>query len=157
MFSIISEEFSNGASRIRSQELQRSSFRSSSSHNNWVSQCIMIFQCLHDVSNSGSLLSNSHIDAVKSLCVVCVGVIKCCFLVNDGVNCNCSLACLSISNDEFSLTSANGHKGVYGLQTGLHGLMNGLSRDDTWGFELNSLSLVWLNGTVAIYGVSKRV
>lgn len=68
----------------------------------------MVLQHLHDVGNSGSLLSDGDVDAVKSLGVVRVGVIESSFLVNNGIDSNSGLAGLSISNDQLSLSSSNG-------------------------------------------------
>jgi len=64
VFSVVSEVFSNGACRVRSQELKRSSFGSSGSNNNGVFESILFFEGFDDVSNSGSLLSNGDVDAV---------------------------------------------------------------------------------------------
>ena len=46
---------------------------------------------------------------------------------------------------------------VDGLETSLHGLVHGLSGDDTGGLELDSLAKIALDGAVAIDGVAEGV
>jgi len=104
---IISEVFSNSASWIRSQELKWSSFWCSSSNDDCVFKCVVIFQDFHDVGNSRSLLSNSHVDTVELLWLIWVAIKEGALLVDDSINCNSSFTCLSISNNQFSLTSSN--------------------------------------------------
>ena len=43
------------------------------------------------------------------------------------------------------------------LETGLHGLVDGLSGDNAWGLEFDSLAHVALDGTVTVNGVSEGV
>ena len=100
-------------------------------------------------------MSNGDVDAVELLDGV-ISVVGC-LLVNDGVDGNGSLSSLSVSNDELSLSSADGHEGVDGLQTGLHGLVDGLSGDDSGGLELDSLSSVGLDGAETIDGDTEGV
>lgn len=49
------------------------------------------------------------------------------------------------------------YKWVDWLESGLHGLVDGLSGDNTWGLKLNSLSLIGLNGTETVNGVSECI
>jgi hypothetical protein len=67
----------------------------------------VILKHLHNVSNCGSLLTDSNVDAVKLLGVVVIN--EGALLVDDGVNSNSGLAGLSVTNDELSLASANGN------------------------------------------------
>ena len=68
----------------------------------------MIAEDLDDVGDGGSLLADSDVDAEESLGVVGVGVVEGGLLVDDGINGDGSLSSLSVTNDEFSLTSSNG-------------------------------------------------
>jgi hypothetical protein len=68
----------------------------------------VIAEDLHDVSDGGSLLADSDVDAEESLGVVGVGVIEGGLLVDDSINGDGSLSSLSVTNDELSLASANG-------------------------------------------------
>jgi len=107
MLSVVSEEFTDGATGIGSQELKRGGFGSSSGNNNGVSKGIVVFQDFHDVSNGRSLLTNSNVNTVKSLGCISIWVIESSLLVDDSINSNGGLSGLSISNNEFSLTSSN--------------------------------------------------
>lgn len=108
MLSVISEVFTDSATSIRSQELKRSSFGSSSSNDNGVSESVVILKDLHDVRDSRSLLTDGDVNAVKSLGKVSIWVVEGGFLVNDGIDGDSGLSGLSISNDQLSLTSSNG-------------------------------------------------
>ena len=68
----------------------------------------MILEDLHNVGDGGSLLADSDVDAVKLLGEVSSAVVEGGLLVDDGINGDGSLSGLSITNDELSLTSANG-------------------------------------------------
>ena len=68
----------------------------------------MIFKDLHNVRDSGSLLTDSDVDAVKLLGVLSIGVIEGGLLVNDGINGDGSLSSLSVTNNELSLATTNG-------------------------------------------------
>ena len=68
----------------------------------------MIFKDLHNVGDSGSLLADSDVDAVKLLGVLGVGVVEGGLLVDDGIDGDGSLSSLSVTNDELSLATTNG-------------------------------------------------
>ena len=68
----------------------------------------MIFKDLHNVPDSGSLLTDSDVDAVKLLGVLSIGVIEGGLLVDDGINGDGSLSSLSVTNNELSLATTNG-------------------------------------------------
>jgi len=64
VLSVVSEVFSNGASRVRGQELKGGSFGSGSGNNDGIFEGILFFEGFDDVSNSGSFLSNGDVDAI---------------------------------------------------------------------------------------------
>ena len=155
MLSRVSEILTNGASGIGSQELERGGIRGSSSDDGSVSHGAVSVEHLDNVGNSGSLLTNSDVDAVEFLDLIVE--VEGMLLVNDGVDSNGSFSSLSITNNQFSLASSNWHQGIDGLESGLHGLVHRLSWDDTWGFEFDSLSVVGLDWSSSIDGGSERV
>jgi hypothetical protein len=67
----------------------------------------VVLQGLHNVCDSRSLLTNGDVNAVESLGLVSSCIVEGCLLVNDGIDGNSGLAGLSITNDQFSLTSSN--------------------------------------------------
>jgi hypothetical protein len=104
---VVSEELSEGASGVGGDELEGSGIGGSGGNNDGVLEGVLLSEGLHDVSNGGSLLSNSDIDAVKLL--VLVTGVEGSFLVKDGINGNSGLTGLSVSNDKLTLSSTNGH------------------------------------------------
>ena len=52
-------------------------------------------------------------------------------LVQHGVESDGGFSGLTITNDQLTLTTSNGDKGVDGLKTSLHRLVDGLSGNDT--------------------------
>ena len=67
----------------------------------------MIFKDLHNVGDSGSLLADSDVDAVKLLGVLSVGVVEGGLLVDDGIDGDGSLSSLSVTDNELSLATTN--------------------------------------------------
>lgn len=68
----------------------------------------MILQGLHNVRDGRSLLTDGNVNAVESLGVIRGGIVEGSLLVDDGINGNSGLSSLSITNDQFSLSSSNG-------------------------------------------------
>jgi hypothetical protein len=67
----------------------------------------VVSQGLHNVCNSGSLLTDGNVNAVELSGFFSSWVVEGSFLVNDGINGDGSLSSLSVTNDQFSLTSSN--------------------------------------------------
>ena len=76
-----------------------------------------------DARYGGLLLADGHIDADDVLAL----------LVDNRVNGNGSLACLSVADDQLTLAPADGHQGVDGLDAGLQRHRHRLSGDDAGG------------------------
>ena len=131
MLSIVSEVLSDGASCVRSQELEGSSIRSGGGHNDGVFQGAVISQNLHDVGNGGPLLADSNVNAVESVRVASVGVIELGLLVKNGINSNGGFASLSVTDDQLSLASAN------------RDLLNSEKINDIQGSQLISNRFAW--------------
>jgi hypothetical protein len=68
----------------------------------------VILEDLHNVGDSGSLLANGDVDAVKLLGVLGIGVVEGGLLVDDGIDGDGSLSSLSVTNDKLSLATTNG-------------------------------------------------
>jgi hypothetical protein len=64
---------------------------------------------------------------------------------------------LTVTNDQLTLTTSNGHHGVDGLETSLYGLFDGLAGQNTGGLELSTAALSGLEGTLSIDGVTESV
>lgn len=152
MLSVVSEIFTNSATRIRSQELKGSSFGGSSSNDDGVFHGFMVSEGLDQVGDCGSLLSDSDVDTEKLLLDL-TGV-EVLLLVDDGIDSDGSLTSLSVTNNKFSLSSTNGDQTINGLKTSLHGLVDGFSGDNTGSLNFDSLSSVSVDGTKTIDGLT---
>lgn len=86
MFAVVSEVLAHGAAGVWSQVLQRSSIRCGGGHHDGVLHSISICQPLHQLGHGGSLLTDSHVDAVELLFLFSAIVEA--LLVDDGVNGN---------------------------------------------------------------------
>lgn len=115
----------------------------------------MSFKGVDQVGNSGSLLTDSDVDAEQLL--LSISRIEIGLLVDNGVNSDGSLSGLSVTNDELSLSSTDGNETIDGLQTSLHRFTDGLSGDDARCLDLDSLSFTGLNGSVTIDRVSQGI
>lgn len=74
-----------------------------------------ISQPLHDLGDGGPLLSDGDVDAVQLLLLI-LSLVET-LLVDDGVDSQGSLAGLTISNDQLTLSTTDGYQRVDGLDT----------------------------------------
>jgi len=152
---VVTEVLTDGAAGVGSQELEGSSIGGSGGNDDGVLEGITLTKEAHDVGDGGSLLADGDVDAEKRLGQVTdlVGSL----LVKDGVDGDGGLSSLSVTNDQLTLTTTNWHKGVDGLETSLHGLVDGLSGDNARSLKLDSLSLVGEDGALTIDGVAESI
>ena len=78
-------------------------------------------------------------------------------MVDDGIDGDGSLSGLSVTNDELSLSSSDWDETIDGLETGLHGFVDGLSWDDTWSLDFDSGSPGGLDWSETIDGVTEGI
>lgn len=112
----------------------------------------MILQGLDDVSDSGSFLSDCHINTEELL--LYIPSIKISFLVDYGIDGNRSLAGLSISDYQLTLSSSYRNESVNCLQAGLHGLIHRFSGNYARCLNLDPFSLAGLDWTESIYRIA---
>jgi len=153
--SVVAEVLADGAARVGGQELQRGRVGGGRSNHDGVLESLALAEQANDVGDGGPLLADGDVDAVERLGVVASLVRS--LLVENSVDGNRSLSSLSVANDEFTLATTDWDQGVDGLETSLHGFVDGLSGDDTRGLQLDSLSLVRQDGTFTIDGVAEGV
>lgn len=139
----------------RSNVLKRSSLRSSGGNDDGVLHGIVLLEGLDELGDSGTLLSNSNVDTVQLLALV-VGVVPS-LLVKHGVKSDGSLSGLTITNDQLTLTTANGDHGVDTLETGLYGLVDGVARQNARSLELSTSLLGGLDWALSINGVTQSI
>lgn len=139
----------------RSNVLQRSCLRGSGGNDDGVLHGIVLLKSLDELSNGGSLLANSDVDTVQLLLLVASVVPS--LLVKDGVKSDGSLTGLTITNDQLTLTTADGNHGIDGLEASLDGLVDRLARQNARSLELSTATLLGVEGALAVNGVTKSI
>lgn len=139
----------------RSNVLQRSGLRGSGGDNDRVLHGVVLLKSLDKLGDSRTLLTNGDVDTVELLGLV-VAIVPA-LLVEHGVEGDGGLAGLTVTNDQLTLTTADGHHGVDGLETGLHGLVDGAAGENTGGLDLGTALLVGLDGSLAVDGLTEGV
>jgi hypothetical protein len=152
---IVTEPFTHGTTSERSNVLQRGGLGSSGSNDDGVLQGVVLLKSLDELSDGGTLLTNSNVDTVQLLGLITSGVDA--LLVKNGVKSDGSLTSLTITNDQLTLTTTDGNHGVDGLETSLDRLVDGATRQDTGGLELSTALLLGVDGTFSINGVTESV
>jgi len=81
-------------------------------------------QYLNDGGYRGSFLTNGYINAIYRITSLVVGT-----LIDDGINGDGRLTCLTVADNQLALATANGYHGIDGFQTGLKGFLDGLTEN----------------------------
>merc|ERR1712230_291971 len=136
VLAVISEVLTDGAARERGKELKRSSLRGGGGDDGTVLHGVVLLKGLDELGDSRPLLTNGNVDTVEMALLV-AGVVPP-LLVKHGVESDGSLTSLTVTNDQLTLTTADWHHGVDGLETSLHGLVDGLAGQDTGGLDLST-------------------
>jgi hypothetical protein len=138
-----------------SNVLKRSGLGGGGGNDDGVLHGVVLLKGLDELGNGGTLLANGDVDTVELLGLV-VGVVPA-LLVEHGVESDGGLSGLTITDDQLTLSTANGDHGVDGLETSLHGLVDRLAGKDTGSLELGTALLGGLDGALAIDGVTEGV
>jgi hypothetical protein len=152
---VVTEPLTHGTASEGSEVLQRSGLGSSGSNDNGVLHGVILLKGLDELSDSGTLLTDGNVDTVQLLALV--GRVVPSLLVQHGIESNSGLTSLTVTNDQLTLTTADGDHGVDTLQTSLDGLVDGTTGQDTRGLELSTALGLGVDGALAINGVTKGV
>ena len=155
VLAVVTEPLAHGTAREGSKVLQRSGLGGSSSDDDGVFHGVVLLKGLHELGNGRTLLADSDVDTVKLLGLVIAVVPS--LLVEDGVNRDSSLTGLTVTNDQLTLATTNGHHGVDGLDAGGHGLVDGAAGQDAGGLDGGAAALGGLDGALAVDGVAEGV
>merc|ERR1719181_33531 len=111
---VVTEVLADGSTSKRSQELHWGSIGSSGSHDASVLHAALGVKVLHNLGDSGALLADSDVDAVK---LVRLGGTRseARLLVDDGIESDGSLASLAVTNDQLTLTTTDRHQHIDSL------------------------------------------
>ncbi|MCY1234554.1 hypothetical protein D9M72_471390 [compost metagenome] len=110
---------------VRSQVLEACGVGRRGSHDGGVFQCAVVLERLANSRDGGRLLADGHVDAAHLLGDISGSPVG--LLVDDGVDGDCRLAGLAVTNDQLTLAAADRDHGVDSLQTGLHRFVNRLA------------------------------
>lgn len=155
VLAVVTEPLTHGATSEGSDVLERSGLGSGGGNDDGVLHGVVLLKGLDELSDGGTLLADGDVDTVELLGLVLAVVPL--LLVEHGVESDGSLTGLTITNDQLTLTTSDGHHGVDRLETGLDGLADGLTRKNTRGLELSTALLAGVDGSLAINGVSESV
>jgi hypothetical protein len=155
VLAVVAEPFTHGASRERREVLQWGGLAGSGGDDDGVLHRVVLLEGLDELGDGGTLLTDSDIDTVELLGLILAVVPA--LLVKDGVDRDSSLAGLTITDNQFTLATADGHHGVDGLKTSHHGLIDGATGKNAGGFEGRTATLSGLNGALAVDGVTEGV
>lgn len=155
VLAVVTEPFTHGAAREGGEVLEGSSLGSGGGNNDGVLHGVVLLKGLDELSNSRTLLADSDVDTVKLLVLFLTVVPP--LLVEDGVNGDGGLSCLTVTNDELTLATTNGNHGVNGLETSHHGLVDGATGQDTGGLEGGTATLSGLDGALSVNRVTESV
>ena len=101
------------------------------------------------------LLTDGDVDTVELLGLV-IAIIPP-LLVENGVDGDSSFTGLTVTNNQLTLATADGHHGVDRLDTSHHGLVDGATRQDTGSLDGGTATLSSLDGPFAINGVTESI
>jgi hypothetical protein len=152
---VVTEPLTHGTASEGSEVLQRSGLGSSSSNDDGVLHGVVLLKGLNELSDSGTLLTDGNVDTVQLLALV--GSVVPSLLVKHGIESNSGLSGLTVTNDQLTLTTADGDHGVDRLQTSLDGLVDGATGQNTRGLELSTALGLGVDGALAIDGVTKGI
>jgi len=152
---VVTEPLTHSATSEGSNVLQGGGLGGGGSNDDGVLHGVVLLKGLDELSDGGTLLTDGNVDTVQLVGLVARVVPA--LLVQHGVKGDSGLTGLTVTNDQLTLTTADGDHGVDTLHTSLHGLVDGLTGQDTGGLELSTALLSGVDGTLAVNGVTKSV
>ena len=155
VLAVVTEPLAHCASGKWREVLERSGLRSSGGYDDGIFHSVVLLQGLDKLRYSRALLSDSDVDAVQFLILVLTLVPT--LLVKNRVDGNGGLAGLTVTDDELTLTTSDGHHGVNGLNAGHHRLVHRATREDARSLQRSTTTLSSLDGTLAVNRIAESV
>jgi len=119
---VVSEVLSDGASGVGGDELEGSGVRGGGGDDDGIFEGSEIVENLDEIGDGGTFLADGDVDAVELF--ILVAGFEVFLLIEDGVDGDGGLTGLTITDDQFSLASADGDQTIYGFEAGLHGFVD---------------------------------
>jgi hypothetical protein len=137
----------HGDAGVGRQELERRGLGGRGQDHRGVRHRALGAQPVDHRRHRGLLLSDRHVEAEHVLPL----------LVDDGVDRHRRLAGLAVADDQLALATADRDHRVDGLDAGLHGLVDGLARDDAGSLDLDLATLGGVQRPLAVHRNPQRV
>src|SRR5690606_8149935 len=147
VFTTVAEVFTHGAARVGRQILHGSRIGSRGGHDNGVLQRAVLFELADDVADGGGFLPDGDVHAGNVLAL----------LADDGVDGDGRFTRLAVANDELTLTTADRHHGVNGLDPGLQRLRYRLTGNHARRDFFDDVGGLGVDGAFAVDGHAQRV
>ena len=155
MHAVVAEVFTHRATSKWCQELQRSGVRRSRSNDDRVLQSATLFQNLHELGNCRTLLANRDVDAIELFSIRTIVMDG--LLIKEGVKNDRCLACLTVTDDQLALTTANRDQSVDSLEACRHWLVNRLAWNNTGSLNVNARTACCVDWALAVNRVTESV
>ena len=155
MLAVVHPVLANGRTGVGGEVLESGWVRCGRGHDGGVFHRSSVFERTFHGGDSGTLLSDGHVDAAHLLGGVSrlpVGL-----LVDDGVHRDSGFTGLAVANDQLALTPANRNHGVDCFDTRLQRLVHRLTHHHAWGLKLEGATARGLDLSQTINGVTQRV
>ena len=147
VFPVFHPLLTDGTSGIRSNVLQGSQVAGRGYHYRGIRHGAILLQSLYNVRNRGSLLADCNINTFYILS----------FLIDYGIDGNGSFTCLTVTDNQLTLSPSHRNHGIDSLDTGLKRCVNTLSCDNAACHPLNLAILCGLYRALAINGLPQRI
>ena len=142
VFALEHEVFGNGYAGIRSQVLERSPIGSRSGDDDGIGHSAVFFQGPYDAGNGRRFLTDGDVDADDA----------CIFLIQNGIDSDGRLAGTAVTDDEFTLATADRNHGVDCLEARLEGHLDRLAVGDAISLDFDQTGFCRLDVPFAVNG-----
>src|SRR5262245_57301173 len=155
----VAEILAHSATGIRRDVLQRRRVTGRSGYHDGILHGAVFFEEAHHLCHCRALLADRYVDAdharmpLMPVRLLVPGVT----LIDDSIEGDGGLAGLAVTDDQFTLATANRHHGIDGLQPRLQWLVHWQAVDHAWGDALNRAALFRINGTLAVNGLPQSI
>ena len=155
VLAVVTEPLTHGGTGEGSNVLKWSGLGSGGGNDDGVLHGVVLLKGLDELGDGGTLLSDSDVHTVELLALV-VSVVPT-LLVKHGIEGNSGLSGLAITNDQLALTTSDRNHGINGLESGLDGLVDGVTWENTWSLKLGTTLLLGVEWSLSINWVSESI
>jgi hypothetical protein len=147
VLAVVEEVLAHRRARVGGQELDRRGLVGRRGHDDRVVQGVVLGQGLGQLHHRRHALADRDVDADQVLVAV----------VDDCVDGDGCLACLTVADDQLALAAADRDHRVDRLEAGLHRLDHALALNDARGLELCGTGLGGVHVALAVERIAERI